>query len=112
MGVKETQQEDTLKVVKKFIQDKAGFQINERDVIATHRIPGETGKPRPIIVKDQGHEKAVRNKANGKRSSTGGRRNKCKLGDNIPASWKGRHRVRMVLQRLCIRESQRKGAQD
>lgn len=38
-------------MVKKFIQDKAGFQLNERDVIATHRITGETGKPRPIIVK-------------------------------------------------------------
>lgn len=51
MGVKETQHEDTLKVVKKFIQDKAGFQLNERDVIATHRIPGESGKPQQVIVK-------------------------------------------------------------
>lgn len=42
--------------------------MNEHDVIAMHRIPGETGKPWPIIVivlevelrnKGQGNEKAV-----------------------------------------------------
>ena len=50
MGLKETQKENTWEV-KTFIKENAGVAIEDREIIAAHRIPGEQGKSRPILVK-------------------------------------------------------------
>ena len=51
MGLKETQKENTWEKVKTFIKENAGVVIEDREIIAAHRIPGEQGKSRPILVK-------------------------------------------------------------
>lgn len=38
-------------MVKNFITEKVGFNMDEHEIIAILRIPGVLGKPRPILGK-------------------------------------------------------------
>jgi predicted RNase H-like nuclease (RuvC/YqgF family) len=51
MGVAESEKERTAQIVKTFLKQNAGVEIDENEIVAAHRIPGGRGKPRPIIVK-------------------------------------------------------------
>jgi hypothetical protein len=49
-GVKKTNRENTIEVVKKVLEEEGGVKVNETDVVAIHRIPGKAGEPKPILV--------------------------------------------------------------
>lgn len=51
LGLAEKNKENTWEVVKSFISEKAGVELHDREMVAAHRIPGEKGKSRPVIVK-------------------------------------------------------------
>lgn len=51
MNLKETEKENTREKVKTFIKENAGVALNDQEIVAAHRIPGEKGKGRPILVK-------------------------------------------------------------
>ncbi|XP_062613848.1 uncharacterized protein LOC134275596 [Saccostrea cucullata] len=51
-GVQETEGEDIIEVVKSVLKEKGDVEVNERDIVAVHRIPGTRGKaPKPILMK-------------------------------------------------------------
>ena len=51
MGLQEKDRENTWKVVQDFLKNNAKIELEDREIVAAHRIPGAKGKPRPIIVK-------------------------------------------------------------
>lgn len=51
MGLTENDNENTWKLVQDFLKTNINVEIDDREIIAAHRIPGKRGKPRPIIVK-------------------------------------------------------------
>lgn len=51
VGVTENDEENTWKLVKKFLKEKANVELDDQEIIAAHRIPGRKDQPRPIIVK-------------------------------------------------------------
>jgi hypothetical protein len=51
IGVHEADRENTWKVVQDVLKTNAKVNLEDREIVAAHRIPGVKGKPRPIIVK-------------------------------------------------------------
>jgi hypothetical protein len=49
--MKVQKQVNTKKLVKEFITEKTGVQVDEHETVAIHSIPCAPGKPRPILVK-------------------------------------------------------------
>ncbi|KAK3085020.1 hypothetical protein FSP39_022985 [Pinctada imbricata] len=50
-GVQEREGEKTEELVCKVIEEAAGVKIQMSDIVACHRIPGQAGQKRPILVK-------------------------------------------------------------
>jgi hypothetical protein len=51
MGLTEKNRENTWEVMKSFVKENAGVELQNAEIVAAHRIPGEKGKSRPIRVK-------------------------------------------------------------
>lgn len=51
MGVNEKDKENTWKLVQDLLKSTINVGLDDREIVAAHRIPGIKGKPRPIIVK-------------------------------------------------------------
>ena len=51
MGITEKNKENTWEVMKSFVKENAGVDLQNTEIVAAHRIPGEKGKSRPILVK-------------------------------------------------------------
>ncbi|KAK3090655.1 hypothetical protein FSP39_013416 [Pinctada imbricata] len=73
-GVAERTEENTEELMMKVIEKTAGVQVQRSDVIACHRIPGEPGKHRPILVKMRNSEckaKVMKNRSKVKKEGNG-----------------------------------------
>jgi hypothetical protein len=51
MGLTEKNKENTWEVIKSFVKENAGVELQNAEIVAAHRIPWEKGKSRPILVK-------------------------------------------------------------
>ena len=51
LGVEEEDQENTQTTMKNTVSSLAGVKLSDDEIMACHRIPGQSGKARPILVK-------------------------------------------------------------
>lgn len=87
MGVTENDNENTWTLIQDFLKTNINVEIDDREIIATNRIPGKRGKPRPIIFKvlnTNSKSKIMRKtsviRKKTTRNQTGGRCYQTKLG--------------------------------
>ncbi|KAK3100476.1 hypothetical protein FSP39_020648 [Pinctada imbricata] len=80
-GVKEEYRENTVEVVRKVLKEKAGVDIQEKDVVAVHRIPGKPNLPKPILLKVKNSE--IKTSIMRKRSDVKKAQGNVKLVDDV-----------------------------
>lgn len=79
-GFHENKGEDLLQVLNEVLLE-VGTEIEEKDLVAIHRIPGQKDRPRPILIKLRNAETKAR--VMRKRSSIKALRNKVKVTDDV-----------------------------
>ncbi|KAK3098950.1 hypothetical protein FSP39_024596 [Pinctada imbricata] len=81
-GVRESDDENTLEVVKQVLDEKAGVKISDSDVIAVHRIPSKKRtEPKPILLKVKNSE--IKSRIMRKRSDVKKKGGNVRLVDDV-----------------------------